>query len=319
MPVVSVIIPAFNAEKYIANTISNVIGQTFTDWELIVVDDGSLDNTPCICDEYADMNARIKVIHKENAGVSAARNTGIEAALGEFIVFVDADDYIIPQYLEAFVTSIGNADICVFPMQAVVTQSEIPLHNTYKQFKSSCYTLQGGYPLLSDRGMIHPPFCKIFSKEKILQNGLRFDPDISMGEDLLFNLSYLDLCETIVIGENPIYYYIKGNSALSRTIRKDYADLQIRFYQEREDFCKRHDIHYSLKGKRLEILFDAYSSIVRAKNLSYSDKKEALNRVRKSSLAKSFIKEYQSKRFKEWTFKCLLKFPFEYLLFIKNV
>lgn len=160
------------------------------------------------------------------------------------------------------------------------------------------------------------PFCKIFSREKILQNGLKFDPTISMGEDLLFNLSYLDLCETMVIGEDPIYYYIKGNSVLSRTIRKDYADLQIRFYKEREDFCKHHDIHYSLRGKRFEILFDAYFSIVRANNLSYSDKKDALNRMRRSSLAESYLKEYQSKRFKEWVFKYLLKFPFEYLLFI---
>lgn len=317
MPKVSVIIPAYNAEKCVGSIISNVINQTFTDWELIVVNDGSKDKTPLICDEYAEKDYRIKVIHKSNGGVSAARNTGIEAASGMYIVFVDADDHIAPQYLEALITSIGTADICVFPMQAVVTQREIPLQTGYKQFKSSYYTLEEGYPQLSDRGMLHPPVCKIFSREKILQNGLKFDPSIAMGEDLLFNLSYLDLCETMVIGEDPIYYYIKGNSVLSRTIRKDYADLQIRFYQEREDFCKRHDIHYSLKGKRLEILFDAYSSIVRAKNLSYSDKKEALNRVRKSSLAKSFIKEYQSKRFKEWIFKYLLKFPFEYLLFVK--
>lgn len=310
MPVVSVIIPAFNAEKYIANTISNVIRQTFTDWELIVVDDGSSDNTPCICDEYADMNTRIKVIHKENAGVSAARNTGIEAALGEFIVFVDADDYIIPQYLEALVTSIGNADICVFPMQAIVTQSEMPLHNTYKQFKSSCYSLQEGYPILSDRGMIHPPFCKIFSLEKILQNGLRFDPDISMGEDLLFNLSYLDVCETIVIGDEPIYYYITGNSVLSKTIRHDYADLQLRFYEEREDFCKRHNVDYSLKTKRYFILRDAYGSIAKAPNLPNDVKRAVLNRLRKSDLAQNYLRDSAAQTFSEYFFRLLLKYSF---------
>ena len=312
-PLVSIIIPAYNAEPFIGLTIDSIKSQTIEDWELVIVDDGSRDKTPTICDAYAARDKRIRVIHKQNGGVSAARNTGIEAATGKYIAFIDADDCIIPQYLEAFVTSIGDADICLFPMQEVNNRSDIPIFKVCKNFESTRYNLQDGYPILSDRGMIHPPFCKIFSFEKILQNGLRFDPKIAMGEDLLFNLSYLDHCKTMVIGEEPVYYYIKGNSVLSRTIRKDYADLQIRFYYEREQFCQRHGINYTLQNQRFSILYDAYSSIARAKNLTRTEKRKALLNIRHSSVAKEYLKECKPNNSKERMFQWALKLPVEFL------
>ena len=94
MPEISIIVPVYNTEKYLHRCIDSILAQTFTDFELILVDDGSPDNCPQICDEYAEKDCRVKVIHQENGGLSAARNAGIDIATGTFIFFCDSDDYI---------------------------------------------------------------------------------------------------------------------------------------------------------------------------------------------------------------------------------
>lgn len=99
-PVISIIVPVYNVEKYIKKCVDSILQQTFTEWELILIDDGSTDNCPVICDKYTEKDQRISVIHKENGGLSDARNTGLKKANGKYIFFVDSDDYIMPETLE---------------------------------------------------------------------------------------------------------------------------------------------------------------------------------------------------------------------------
>ena len=99
---ISIIIPVYNVEKYLAKCIDSILNQAFTDWELILIDDGSVDQSGKICDEYACKDNRIKVTHKKNEGVSKARNTGITLAKGEYICFIDSDDWIDVNYLQNF-------------------------------------------------------------------------------------------------------------------------------------------------------------------------------------------------------------------------
>lgn len=317
MPVVSVIIPAFNAERCIGNIINNVINQTFSDWELIVVDDGSSDSTPRICDEYAKMDIRIKVVHQKNAGVSAARNTGLERAAGDYVIFIDADDYIIPQYIEALYSCMSGADLCVFPMKDIFSEKDIPSSISYTKFNSQAYSLQQGFPILVDKGLTHPPFGKIFSKAIIAKYNIHFEKDVTMGEDFLFNMAYLDHCKNITIGKEHIYYYIKGNSVLSKTIRADYADLQLRFYSVMESFCINHDLLFPLERKRLGILYDCFFSIAKAVNLSRSEKVEAIRRVRQSHITTTYLDTDKIHSPREFAFKCLLRYPFLSNIFIQ--
>ena len=109
MPKVSVIVPVYNTEKYLPRCIESILAQTFTDFELILVNDGSTDKSGKICDEYAKKDSRIVVIHKENGGVSSARNKGIEISQGELISFIDADDWITPLYLSDLITDITSS------------------------------------------------------------------------------------------------------------------------------------------------------------------------------------------------------------------
>ena len=99
MPKVSIIVPVYNTEEYLSECIESILDQSFTDFELLLINDGSIDKSGKICDEYAKKDSRIVVIHKENGGVSSARNKGIEIAQGEWISFIDADDWITPLYL----------------------------------------------------------------------------------------------------------------------------------------------------------------------------------------------------------------------------
>lgn len=106
MYTVSVIVPVYNAEKYIETCISSVLNQTFTDFELILIDDGSEDESGHICDEYATKDTRIRVFHKENGGPSAARNSGLNVAQGEWILFLDSDDWIVPESLQLLMSEV---------------------------------------------------------------------------------------------------------------------------------------------------------------------------------------------------------------------
>ena len=110
---ISVIVPIYGVEKFLPNCIDSILKQTYTDLEIILVDDGSKDNCPAICDEYAKKDNRIKVIHKENGGLSSARNAGLKIAFGQYVSFIDADDFISPNFYEILLENLlkNNADI----------------------------------------------------------------------------------------------------------------------------------------------------------------------------------------------------------------
>ena len=189
-PLISIILPAYNAENFLPQMVESILCQSLEDWELILVDDGSYDRTSIICDKFAGLDSRIRVIHKTNGGVSSARNVGIENANGYFITFVDADDYIIPQYLGALCSSIEDADISIFSLTPVLSDNEIIIKQGEFEISYLKYSLSDGYIEASKKSLLHPPVCKCYRNELIKANKLRFDESISMGEDLLFNLSY---------------------------------------------------------------------------------------------------------------------------------
>ena len=114
MPKVSVIIPVYQAEKYIKSCIDSILEQSFSDFELLLIDDGSTDQSGAICDNYAQMDKRVKVIHQKNAGVSAARNAGLEICCGEYVTFVDADDCIDRGFLEYAVNVVSDSAADIF-------------------------------------------------------------------------------------------------------------------------------------------------------------------------------------------------------------
>ena len=182
---VSVIIPAYNIEDYIGRCLDSIISQTYKNLEIIVVDDGSRDHTGEILDNYAKKDRRIKVIHKENGGVSSARNKGIEAAEGDYIGFIDGDDLIEPEMYKTLVDLLEeeNADIAHCGYQMVFPDRVDYYHNTGK--KKIQTTEEGLKDLLSGE-MIEPGLVNKLYKKELIKN-CRLDETVKINEDLLMN------------------------------------------------------------------------------------------------------------------------------------
>lgn len=220
MPEVSIIVPVYNVEKYLEKCIESIIYQSFEDWELILVDDGSPDNSGAICDRMAAADKRIRVIHKNNEGVSKARNVGIENAQGEYLCFIDSDDWVEPTYLGSMMNHIEGKNSVVY--------GNVINDYTYGKESSAVfdYTDEKKVNLDTDGAEIAAlrllengfPFAKLFRKDVIDETGLRFDENLSYHEDHLFVLNYLKHIDTISLSSFPGYHYVHriGNNSLSK-------------------------------------------------------------------------------------------------------
>lgn len=179
MPLFSIIVPVYKTEQYLDKCISSILRQSYTDFELILVDDGSPDNCPQMCDNYQKQDDRIKVLHKENGGVSSARNLGMSIATGEYILFVDSDDYIEPFSLQQLYEAQKEqqADLYVFNNGSV---HELSSNNINEFFEKYYFTYILGFG----------PWNKLYKRKIVQSNHLCFDTQETIGEDLLFNIEY---------------------------------------------------------------------------------------------------------------------------------
>ena len=227
-PLVSVVIPVYNVEKYLDRCVTSVVNQTYKNLEVILVDDGSPDNCPAICDEWAEKDSRIKVIHKKNAGLGMARNTGIENAQGEYIFFFDSDDYVDVEVAGKCLREINkyNADVCIYGRydlyedgrleeKKVVSDKKIFDENEIKNL-----IIPG--MLTYDMGFGVSSCAKMFRLDAIKNNGLRFKSESEIiSEDTYFALEFFSKISSAVILEDSFYYYYKRDNSLTRTWRKD--------------------------------------------------------------------------------------------------
>lgn len=211
MPTISIIVPVYKVENYLSQCIDSILSQTFSDWECILVDDGSPDGSGAICDEYAQIDTRIQVIHKENGGVSAARNSGLSVALGEYVYFIDSDDYVEREALELSMSKAKqlDADIIVHGLvrDFIYNNSSTSLKYIKLPEKDYSTILE-----MADRwGLLNGPVNKLFKNTIIKNNALRFDESISYGEDTKFTFEYLAHCHTIAFVPRHLYHYCFRN------------------------------------------------------------------------------------------------------------
>ena len=203
MPKVSFIIPVYNAEKCVSKCLESIISLSFKDWEVIIVDDGSKDSSAEICDHYAEKDSRIKVFHKCNGGVSSARNLGLSEVSGEYVTFVDSDDFVNEDYLSFFSDENVNEDV-IFSSYEIINakeQNKIPF-GVVLNGKKEVVDFVSKYLYTKH---IMPPWGKMF-KYSIVHD-LRFDESLRRGEDTKFSLMSLNKCESLRSVGDSIYYY----------------------------------------------------------------------------------------------------------------
>lgn len=231
---ISIIVPVFNSAKWLNKCIDSIIEQTYNNIEIILIDDGSTDNSPEICDEYAKRDSRIRVIHKKNEGVSIARNTGIDTSTGEYIKFVDSDDWIEKDCCEKLVNIIEKESVDLVICGLNVFQNNKLLRNPHLENKK--IDIREGFKEYKYINKIFAaPWNKLYKKEKILK---KFKEGQSLGEDLAFNLDYLKGIDKIYVTEYCLYnVQLDNENSLNRKFREDRFDIVIKLIQKEESFC----------------------------------------------------------------------------------
>lgn len=213
MAKISVIIPIYNAEVYLENCLESIKNQSFTDYEVLLIDDGSTDNSGKICDVFATKDFRFQVIHKSNGGVSSARNIGIEQAKGEWICFMDSDDTVEKDYLQHLYQGANqqNDILVVQGFKTILPQKQFRV----RTFGTHLYTASDIYQLFQVLNINRSgyPFAKLYNSQIIQQNQIRFIEQIHYAEDVMFMLTYMCHINALQTLDGYNYnYYIRNNS-----------------------------------------------------------------------------------------------------------
>ena len=214
MSKVSIIVPVYNTGSKLRKCMESLVNQTMQDIEIVIVNDGSTDNTRNIIDNISKYDSRVKILHKENAGVSAARNSGIEASTGEYVVFVDGDDYIAQEYVEYMISLIEKteSDFCL--SKCCYTKSgEIQTENEYIEKLQP----EDATALLLSPNVIVGCWNKIFKRSLIVDNNVWFSTTLFYGEGLNFITTLAQVSKSVGVGNRKVYYYRRNNEASATT------------------------------------------------------------------------------------------------------
>ncbi|OWV00769.1 glycosyltransferase family 2 protein [Fibrobacter sp. UWR2] len=241
-PLISVIVPVYNVERYLKVCVDSIIGQTYLNLEIILVDDGSPDKCPKICDEYAEFDNRIVVIHQKNGGLSVARNAGIDIAKGEFLTFIDGDDFVAKNYIELLFNGLlkSDADISIASFCAFAEGN--PLEKMYdflpfvEMAKDECFKRYGS--LKAELSMPFISACnKIYKKE--LFNTIRF-PVGKLYEDAFITYKMIDNAKKIAFTPSKLYFYrINPQSILGQSFREKHLEMVEAFHDGLDYFCQK--------------------------------------------------------------------------------
>ena len=212
---ISVIVPVYNVEKYIAKCLDSILAQTYENIEILCVNDGSIDNSGKILDEYAARDSRIKVFHKENGGVSSARNLALENATGDYIAFVDSDDYIAPDMYESLLSALkeNDADIAECSIAYVFEDGEIKNGIKRGYYLTDTREILKAF-FLKDIGIINT--TKLFSADVCRE--LKFNENYKVGEDSLFLYNALKKAKRIIGIDKIGYYYLQRNTSVMHNV-----------------------------------------------------------------------------------------------------
>ena len=237
IPQISVIVPVYKAEAYLHRCVDSILAQTYQDFEVLLIDDGSPDRSGEICDVYAQKDRRVRVFHKENGGVSSARNCGIQKANGCYICFVDSDDSVGVHYLEHLMN--GDFDITLSGLTYVL-ENGVRLENIPRYYQGDGLAAIGlCIPELETLLLLNGPCQKRFKKNLVLERKICFDESCSNGEDTLFVWEYMQYIRSIMVTPYSDYFYYRKENGTLSTQRSTY---QIAYNFARKMFSFRSNL-----------------------------------------------------------------------------
>ena len=298
---VSIVVPVYKAEKFLHRCIDSILQQTYRNIEIIIVNDGSPDRSGAICNKHAELDSRINVIHKENEGVSAARNSGLAKASGEYILFVDCDDYLEKTMVEDMLDSAIKHDsdivLCSYNQIEKSSRYRVSVDNrdtVYSKDEFITYLLNA-----ASEPYFNPPWNKLFRTNVMKKNSILFNTSFSLGEDFLFNLSVIEHGKIFSTVSASLYNYVAINpNSLTRKYRPDMWENQRKMFIFYKDFFVRNGFYEIYKKKVNAFILTSikiYLSDVIGATTDIKSKKKNLKIIKNDPLVIEILKEVEPK------------------------
>ena len=307
-PKVSVVVPVYNVEKFLDRTMTSLLAQTLEDIEIVLVDDGSPDNCPAICDHYAQGHTNVKVVHKNNAGLGMACNSGLNVATGEYVAFCDSDDYVDYDMYEVMYQSAkdNDADAVYTGIKTVNQHGDVKPMNEYAAFQVlgkahdiQAFAMDMIASEVNDSVERHVPMSAkvaLYRRKLVNKHQLRFVSErVIISEDLVWNMDVLCHSSRVVILPKTFYYYYNNTSSLSKKVRTD----RFPYFKVMRQALIDRSIRYKLPTeafKRIDKMFIGYSRFfiggILKSNIVSAEKKSIVRTVCKDKIWKDVYEKY---------------------------
>ena len=299
--IISIIVPAYNAANYLKRCLKSISKQTYPHYEVIIIDDGSVDNTGIIADSEASQDNRIKVIHQKNSGVSAARNAGLKKAIGKYIACVDADDTIEPMYLEKLLYSLKNASAQLSICGFFETDLDLNIHRQSSMQNQIVNGVEIIEKMLQYRNITSALWNKLFLFDIIKQNNIEFESRYIIGEDMLFLAKYcLNVDKAVIISDSLYRYTSNPHGAMLSKKNGEFNSKWITEWlavKETERVLSERGIQSNMiKVKKIRIADKLFSMMAKTKYNDLELKKELLRYLRKNIFLILKTKDFSKKK-----------------------
>lgn len=308
-PKVSVIVPVYNVEKYLDRCVTSIVGQTLKDIEVILVDDASPDNSPAICDSWAVRDERIKVVHKQNEGLGLTRNAGMGIAQGEYVAFVDSDDFVEPDMYERLYAECKKNNLdCIYsefnvddyPGFRVVTKPE-KLYVGAEEIEQLRLDIVGAEPSYISGVKYHCSSCKgLYKLDVIKNNGLRFHSERQyISEDMLFNLDFLYHSQRVKVVPWQFYHYCLNGASLTHSYRPDRWEKQVLMLEvlnDKDKYIDKDELSLRLKRTAIFYTMTAIAQEWKRIDITKHDKRRNIRRIETETVIIDAVKDYPIKQ-----------------------
>lgn len=307
---ISIIVPIYNVSKYLDRCMESLLKQTYTNIEIIMVDDGSPDDCGSKCDDYASRDCRIKVIHKQNAGLGMARNSGLDIANGKYVAFIDSDDYVNIEMIEKLYHRLQNtkADTCFCRYYNVTAEKmnilapEIYKKNNYHQdeIKEILLGMVGSLPEEPGDVEIGMSVWKgLYSLDIINKSKIRFQSERKyISEDIIFHIEYLQKAQKVVVEETPNYYYCDNGGSLTKSYKANRFEMEKILFQkeinELDKIFQREEYNQRLFKSFLGRVRRCISQEVND-NLNRKNARKNIRQICEDQLVQSVIEKFDDK------------------------
>lgn len=312
-PKISVIVPVYKAEKYLHRCVDSILSQTFTDFEVLLINDGSPDRSGEICDEYAQRDERVRVFHKENGGVSSARNLGLSNATGDYVYFVDSDDYISELCLFTFSKHFDEDFVVSGFCRVQETVREIRPKEGHIRKNKELHALWGN----TSDFIFWFPWAKLYKNSIIRQNKIRFNEKLYYSEDFVFVLDYVNYIDDFFLLSTSEYYHIQEFNRFSK-YQMDYLQ-----YEEHRSviFSKLERMEEECKSSFIEVKKDIEIRLLKCFAVflrdceSYEEFMDQVKKMKENRNIKDLLKNSYSKWYNKGNLLLKMAFNYPYICF----